>query len=118
MGHLPYAYSDFILSVIAEEWGLIGVMFTVLLFGLFCWLGFRIAKTARDPFGAYLAAGITIAVGITALLHALVVLRMMPPTGLTLPFISAGRVSLVLYLFSAGVLMSIGRGRGRPARQT
>jgi cell division protein FtsW len=55
-------------------------------------------------------------VGLAALLHAAVVLKMMPSTGLTLPFISAGRVSLVIYLVSAGVLVSIGRRRGKPAR--
>ncbi len=116
LGHLSYAYSDMILSVIAEEFGLVGVGVTMLLFALFCWMGFRIAKTARDPFGTYLAAGLTAMVGVAAFLHAAVVLRMMPATGLTLPFISAGRVSLIMYLFTAGVVVSIGRNRGRPAR--
>ncbi len=116
LGHLSYAYSDMILSVVAEEFGLVGVGVTMLLFALFCWMGFRIAKTARDPFGTYLAAGLTAMVGVAAFLHAAVVLRMMPATGLTLPFISAGRVSLIMYLFTAGVVVSIGRNRGRPAR--
>lgn len=117
LGHVPLGYSDFLLSGIGEEWGFLGIVFIVLGFGLYCWLGFRIARTARDPFGTYLAAGLTIPVGITALAHAAVVTRMGPVTGLTLPFMSAGRVSLILYLFSAGVLVNIGRRRGRPARQ-
>jgi cell division protein FtsW len=117
LGNLPEGYSDFLLSVIGEEWGLLGVTFVALCFGLFCWIGFRIAKTARDPFGTYLAAGLTVAVGVTAFLHAAVVTSMMIPTGLTLPFMSAGRVSLILSLLSAGVLVSIGRRRGRPARE-
>jgi len=116
LGHLPLAYSDFIFSVIGEEWGFIGSLFVVLLFSLFCWLGFRIARTARDTFGTYLATGLTAAVGVTALFHAAVVLRMGPTTGLTLPFMSAGRASLILYLLSAGVVVNIGRRRGRPAR--
>ncbi len=116
MGHLPYGYSDFLLSVIAEEWGLLGILFVVTLFTIYCWLGLRIARTARDPFGTYLATGLTLAVGVTALLHAFVVLRMMPPTGLTLPFMSAGRVSLIFYLVSAGMLMAIGRARGKPSK--
>ncbi len=116
LGHLSYAYSDMILSVIAEEFGFVGVGVTLLLFALFCWMGFRIAKTARDPFGTYLAAGLTAMVGVAAFLHAAVVLKMVPATGLTLPFISAGRVSLIMYLFTAGVVVSIGRNRGRPAR--
>ena len=119
LGHLPLAYSDFILSVIGEEWGFIGVALRLdRLYGLFCWLGLRIARTARDPFGTYLATGLIVAVGFTALFHAAVVTRMGPVTGLTLPFMSAGRSSLVLYLLSAGVLVSIGRRRGRPARQS
>lgn len=117
LGHLPLAYSDFILSVIGEEWGFLGVLFVGLGFALFCWLGLRIARTARDPFGTYLATGLVVAVGFTALFHTAVVTRMGPVTGLTLPFMSAGRSSLVLYLFSAGVLVNIGRRRGRPARQ-
>ncbi len=117
LGHLPYGYSDFILSTIAEEWGLIGVFFMTLCFGLFCWMGFRIAKTARDPFGMFLASGLTAMVGLAAFLHAAVVTQLIPATGLTLPFVSAGRVSLIMYLFSAGVIVSVGRRRGRPARQ-
>lgn len=117
LGHLPFSYSDFLLSVIGEEWGFFGVLFVALGFALFCWMGFRIAKTARDPFGTYLASGITVGIGISAFMHAAVVTNLMPATGLTLPFMSAGRVSLVLCLFSAGVLVSIGRRRGRPARE-
>lgn len=117
LGHLPYGYSDFILSTIAEEWGLIGVCFMTFCFGLFCWMGFRIAKTARDPFGMFLASGLTAMVGLAAFLHAAVVTQLIPATGLTLPFVSAGRVSLIMYLFSAGVIVSVGRRRGRPARE-
>jgi cell division protein FtsW len=115
-GHTPDAYSDYILSVVGEEWGLLGTIFVTLCFGVFCAMGFRIARTAPDPFGTYLAAGLTTAVGVTAFMHAAVLTRLMPSTGLTLPFISVGRVSLLLYLFSAGVIVSIGRQRGRPAR--
>ena len=117
LGHLAEVYSDFLFSVIGEEWGLIGVMFVLLCFGLVCWMGFRIAKTARDPFGTYLASGLTLALGLSAFLHAAVVTRLIPTTGIPLPFMSAGRASLILNLFAAGVLVSIGRARGRPARE-
>ena len=117
LGHLPFSYSDFLFAVVAEEWGLVGVIFVGICFGLFCWMGFRIAKTARDPFGTFLASGITLGIGVSAFMHAAVVTNLMPATGLTLPFMSAGRVSLILCLFSAGVLVSIGRRRGRPARE-
>lgn len=115
LGRLAYGYSDFILSVLGEEWGFVGVMFVVICFTLFCAMGFRIARTAPDLFGTTLAGGLTAMVGLGALLHAAVVLKLGPATGLTLPFISAGRISLVIYLMSAGVLVSIGRRRGKPA---
>jgi cell division protein FtsW len=114
--HLPYAYSDFLFSTIAEEWGFTGVVLVVVLFALFVWVGFRIARTAPDPFGQYLAAGLTAAVGLTAFLHIAVSLGMMPTTGLTLPFMSFGRSSLVISLVGAGMLINIGRMRGRPSR--
>jgi cell division protein FtsW len=116
-GFLAYSYSDFIFSAIGEEWGFLGVLLIVVLFGLFCWLGFRIARTAEDPFGQYLATGLTAAVGVTAVMHMAVTLNLMPTTGLTLPFISAGRSSLVVSLIGTGILLSIGRMRGRPEKR-
>jgi len=116
LGHLAYGYSDYILSIIGEEWGLLGVLFLISCFSLFCWMGFRIARTARDPFGMALAGGLTAAIGVSALLHAGVVTDLLPSTGQTLPFVSAGRVALVIYLASTGIIVSIGRRRGRPAR--
>ncbi len=115
---LPYAYSDFIFSTIGEEWGFLGVVLVVLLFGIFLWLGFRIARSAPDPFGQFLAVGITAMIGITAVMHMAVSLSLMPTTGLTLPFMSYGRSSLVISLAATGILVNIGRMRGRPARET
>jgi cell division protein FtsW len=116
LGYLPYNYSDFLFSSIGEEWGFIGVCAVIFLFGLFVWLGYRIARTAPDPFGQYLAVGITTVIGFTAFLHMAVTMGMMPTTGLTLPFMSYGRTSLMISLLATGILLSIGRGRGRPAR--
>jgi cell division protein FtsW len=115
LGYLPYAYSDFLFSTIGEEWGFMGVAFVVFLFTLFCWLGFRIAKTAADPFGQYLAVGLTATIGLTAFMHMAVSLGLMPTTGLTLPFMSYGRSSQVISLLGTGILINIGRLRGRPA---
>ncbi|HEU4587325.1 MAG TPA: putative peptidoglycan glycosyltransferase FtsW, partial [Gemmatimonadales bacterium] len=115
LGYLPYAYSDFLFSTIGEEWGFVGVAFVILLYTLFVWLGFRIAKTAADPFGQYLATGLTCLIGLTAFMHMAVTLGMMPTTGLTLPFMSAGRSSLLISLAGTGILINIGRLRGKPA---
>jgi cell division protein FtsW len=111
---LPYAYSDFLFSTIGEEWGFVGVCVIVLLFTVFCWLGFRIAKTAADPFGQYLAVGLTATVGLTAFMHMAVSLGLKPTTGLTLPFMSYGRSSQVISLLGTGILINIGRLRGKP----
>jgi cell division protein FtsW len=114
LGYLPYAYSDFLFSTIGEEWGFVGVVTVVALFTLFCWLGFRIASTAADPFGQYLAVGLTATIGLTAFMHMAVSLGLMPTTGLTLPFMSYGRSSQVISLLGTGILINIGRLRGSP----
>lgn len=114
LGYLPYAYSDFLFSTIGEEWGFIGVCVVVTLFALFCWLGFRIARTATDPFGQYLAVGLTATIGLTAFMHMAVSLGLIPTTGLTLPFMSYGRSSQVISLLGTGILINIGRLRGSP----
>ena len=112
LGYLPYAYSDFLFSTIGEEWGFVGVCVVVALFALFCWLGFRIARTVTDPFGQYLAVGLTAAIGLTAFMHMAVSLGLIPTTGLTLPFMSYGRSSQVISLLGTGILIYIGRLRG------
>jgi cell division protein FtsW len=112
LGYLPYAYSDFLFSTIGEEWGFIGILVVAFLFSLFCWLGFRIARTATDPFGQYLAVGLTAAIGLTAFMHMAVSLGLIPTTGLTLPFMSYGRSSQVISLLATGILINVGRLRG------
>ena len=114
LGYLPYAYSDFLFSTIGEEWGFVGVCVVVFLFALFCWLGFRIARTATDPFGQYLAVGLTATIGLTAFMHMAVSLGLVPTTGVTLPFMSYGRSSQVISLLGTGILINIGRLRGSP----
>ena len=118
LGYLPYAYSDFLFSTIGEEWGFVGVCAVIFLFGLFCWLGFRIARTAADPFGQYLAVGLTATIGLTAFMHMAVSLGLMPTTGLTLPFMSYGRSSQVISLLGTGILINIGRLRGKLTAQS
>ena len=83
----------------------------VLLFGLFVFKGFQIAGRARNPFGRNLAMGITMLVGMQALVNAGVVTGLLPTKGLTLPFVSYGGSSLVANLFGVGILLSISRDR-------
>lgn len=114
LGYLTYAYSDFIFSTIGEEWGFVGVFAIALLFGTFLWLGFRIARAANDPFGQLLATGITVMIGLSVVLHIGVTLAVIPATGVTLPFMSYGRSSLIVALAATGVLASVGRARRTP----
>ncbi len=106
---LPFAESDFILSVIGEETGLIGIAFIMSLFLVIAIRGVRIARHARDRYSCYLALGITAVTTVQALLNMAVVCGAIPPTGLPLPFMSAGGSSLVAYLGAVGILLSISR---------
>jgi len=106
--YLPESHTDFIFSVIGEELGLIGVMAIVALYGVIIWKGFAIARETRDRFGAYLAAGLAVVIGIQACVNMGVTLGLLPPKGLTLPFLSYGGTSLLFSMASIGILLNIG----------
>ncbi len=108
-GFLPEPHNDFILAMIGEEWGFVGVALLTVLFVALALVGYRIARGAADLFGSLLALGVTNLVVIQAFLHMAVNLALVPPTGLTLPFISYGRSSLVVTLAGVGILMSVAR---------
>ena len=112
-GFLPLPYNDFIGSNVGEEWGFLGMLFLIVAFGLYAWLGFRIARSARSPFLQLAAVGLTSVTVITAYLHIGVVIGLLPTTGLTLPFISYGRSNLVVSLLLTGILVNIGSTRER-----
>jgi cell division protein FtsW len=111
---LPEAHTDFILSIVGEELGLVGILFVVAGFTLLVWRGLRAALRARDVFGAYLAFGISAMFGLQALVNIGVVLGSLPTKGLPLPFISYGGTSLVMSLYSAGVLANISARNPEP----
>jgi cell division protein FtsW len=104
---LPYPYSDFIFAVIGEELGLVGAGLVVLGFVLLLWRGLRAAWRAPDPFGTYLAAGLTLAIVVQALVNVSVVLGLLPAKGIPLPFISAGGSSLLFTLLALGLVLSV-----------
>ena len=108
-GFLPEPHNDFILAMVGEEWGFLGVAALVLLFVGFALVGYRVARNAADLFGFLLALGITNLVVLQAFMHAAVNLALVPPTGVTLPFISYGRSSLIVSLAGVGILMSVAR---------
>ena len=108
---LPEAHTDFVLALVGEELGLAGTATVILLFIVFVWRGFQIAARARMPFGRYLGMGITLLIGLQALVNASVVTGLLPTKGLTLPFISYGGSSLVVSFVGVGMLLSISRDR-------
>lgn len=109
--YLPEPHTDFIFSVIGEEFGLIGICAIIFLYALILWKGISIAKNATDNFGAFIAIGLTIAIGIEVFINMGVTLGIMPPKGLPLPFISYGGTSLLLSMASIGILMNIGSSK-------
>ena len=106
---LPFAESDFILSVIGEETGFFGVLGVLALFAVIIVRGTLIAARARDRYSCYLAAGITALLALKTLMNVAVVCGAVPPTGLPLPFVSAGGSSLVCYFAAVGALLSVSR---------
>jgi cell division protein FtsW len=111
LGFLPYPYSDFIFSTIAEEWGFLGVLVIVALFLAFVLVGLRLARQAADPFRQYLGIGCTAMIGTDAFLHMAVGLGIVPTTGLVLPFVSYGRSGLLTALAATGLLINLGSRR-------
>ena len=107
---LPFAESDFILAIMGEELGFIGLLLFFLACGFIIYRGFRIAKNCKDRFGFLLAAGFTLVYGIQVAVNALVVSGAIPPTGLPLPLISSGNTSLIITMASMGVLYNVSRG--------
>jgi cell division protein FtsW len=107
--YLPNAWNDFIFAIIGEEFGFLGAGLVIGLFVLLAYAGIRTALRAPDTFGALLASGITAWLCFQAFINIAVVVALLPVTGITLPFISAGGSSLLVSFAAAGVLLSISR---------
>ncbi|GAM09513.1 lipid II flippase FtsW [Geobacter sp. OR-1] len=113
--YLPEAHTDFILSVVGEELGFIGVLLIASMFFLLVWRSIRVALATEDIFGRFLAFGIAVLLGIEAFVNMGVVTGLLPTKGLALPFISYGGSSLLITLFAMGILLNISsRMRGTP----
>lgn len=107
--YLPEAHTDFILAVIGEEIGLLGVCLVLLIYVFLIARGLSIARRAPDRFGMYLAFGLTMIIGLQTMINAAVVMGLLPTKGLPLPLISYGGSSLLTNLTAIGILMNISR---------
>jgi cell division protein FtsW len=108
--YLPEARTDFILAVVAEELGAVGVWALLFLYGLIAYAGLRTARAARSLYSALIAVGVTSLIFCQALLNAFAVLGMAPLTGVPLPFVSYGSSSLVVMLAGMGLLLNVASG--------
>lgn len=108
-GFLPEAHNDFIFALIGEEWGFVGSVAVMLAFVAFIFIGFRVARSARDLFSELLAVGISSLIGLQAFVHIGVALGVLPSTGLSLPFISFGRTNVIVALAAVGILLAVAR---------
>lgn len=109
LGYLPYAHSDFIFAVIADELGFVGSVAVIGGFGLIVWFGIQAALASPDRFGMLLAGGIACWFGVQAIVNIGGVAGVLPVTGLTLPFFSAGGTSLFISMVAAGLLLNVAR---------
>jgi len=109
MVSVPNAFNDFIFAEVGQEFGLIGAVIVIALFAALAYSGARVALAAPDTFGALLAAGITGWLCIQAFINMAVVVTLVPITGITLPFLSAGGSSLIISFAAIGILLSISR---------
>ena len=115
---LPEPDTDFIFSIIGEEFGLIGTLGVILAFVIIIRQGMLISKNAADGFGGLLAFGITLMIALQALIHIGVVTGSMPTKGIALPFVSSGGSSLLVTMTGIGILMNIASQQDVPAATT
>lgn len=109
--YLPEPHTDFIFSVIGEEFGLTGVFIILGFYIIILWRGVVIAKNSKDMFGCFVAVGLTTAIGLQVCINMGVSMGLLPTKGLTLPFLSYGGTSLVLNMACIGILMNIGANK-------
>jgi cell division protein FtsW len=108
--YLPEAPTDFILAVIAEELGVVGVCSLLFLYGMIAYAGLRAAKRARSFYSALIAVGVTSLIVSQAILNVFAVLALAPLTGVPLPFVSYGSSSLIVMLAAMGLLLNVAAG--------
>jgi rod shape determining protein RodA len=113
---VPEQHTDFIFTVVGEEFGFTGAVVLLLLYAALLWRAFRIAMACKEPFGTYLAAGIAVMFAIQMFVNVGMTVGIMPITGIPLPFVSYGGSSLIANFMAVGLLLSIEARRFSPGR--
>ena len=109
---LPEPHTDFIFSIVGEELGFIGCLAIIALFAFLVWRGFRITRYSQERFDFYAALGLTLMIGIQALINMSVALCLVPTKGLPLPLVSYGGSSLIASLMAIGLLLNLSQQSG------
>jgi len=107
LDYVPEQHTDFIFTVVGEEFGFFGAMFVLALFALLLWRAIRIAYLSKDPFGTYCAVGIASMFAIQIFVNVGMVIGIMPITGIPLPFLSYGGSAMLVNFIAVGMLLSI-----------
>ncbi len=115
---LPYRESDFIFSIIAEEIGFFGLIILIAVYLFLFWRGIKIAITCDDMFGTLVASGVVASIASQTFLNIAVAIKLIPATGLTLPFLSYGLTSLVVMMCNVGLLLNVSRNCSPRRRST
>ena len=111
LNFLPERHTDFIFSVIGEEWGLLGGIFLVYCYGVIIYCGFKIARHNKDPFGQLVAVGIVSILAMQVVINIGMVMGLLPVVGITLPLISYGRTSFMVFALLLGFLLNLSKKR-------
>ncbi|HUX50574.1 MAG TPA: putative lipid II flippase FtsW [Spirochaetia bacterium] len=116
-GGLPEAHSDFVFAIVGEELGFVGIVLIISLFLFFAYRGYRIAYYSRDTFRSLLAFGLTTCIVFQAMVNMGVVAGIVPATGITLPFFSAGGSSILVSMVMCGLLLNLSRFTGNATEE-
>ena len=107
--YLPEAQSDFILAIIGEELGFVGILILLIAYLALVYFLFSVSIRAKDRFGMLLAGGVALHLGLQVVLNVAVVTATAPPTGVVLPLVSAGGNALILYMVELGIVYNISK---------
>ncbi len=111
LNFLPERHTDFIFSVVGEEWGLLGAVFLVYCYFVLIYTSLKIAEQVRDKFGTYVTIGIASILTLQVIINIGMVMGLFPVVGITLPFISYGRSSLLIFIIMMGFLLNLSKRR-------
>ena len=107
--YLPEPQNDFILAIIGEELGYIGLILLLIAYLLLIWRCVKVSMNAPDMLGTLLASGVTLMISLQVILNIMVVTSMMPPTGVILPFVSWGGNALIIFMGCMGIVLNVSR---------